>query len=117
MWRRRRGKSMLMDLPYETVAPKQRSHFHAFMQWVHGAIADARKTGSRMSFSRRVIWRTCAVSGIDEMQISDITDAMIVGVCLRRFCRWSRVVTTNRVPDDLYKDEQAVLFFTIHQSA
>ena len=26
-------------------AKKQRSHFHAFMQWVHGAIAQARKDG------------------------------------------------------------------------
>ena len=104
-----RGKSMLMDLAYAHIdVPKRRMHFHAFMQWVHSEIGEARKRGvddairpvaERLSDDLRLL---C----LDEMQISDITDAMIVGRLFEGlFAGGVTVITTsNRPPRDLYKD-------------
>lgn len=104
-----RGKSMLMDLLYDQIdVPKQRSHFHAFMQWVHSAIAEARATGVDDAIAPVAADLAGRVRflAFDEMQISDITDAMIVGRLFEAlFAAGVVVVTTsNRVPDDLYKN-------------
>ena len=104
-----RGKSMLMDLAYAQIdVPKRRQHFHAFMQWVHSEIAEARKTGVNDAI-KPVAAKLIAdirLLAFDEMQITDITDAMIVGRLFEAlFAAGVTVITTsNRPPDDLYKD-------------
>ena len=105
-----RGKSMVMDLFFSCtpIKKKRRVHFHAFMQEIHEEIFKVRKTGVRDAIEpiAKYISKTTDLLCFDELQITDITDAMIIG---RLFDRITNngvfiVATSNRPPEDLYKD-------------
>ncbi|MEO0866453.1 MAG: cell division protein ZapE, partial [Pseudomonadota bacterium] len=77
-----RGKSMLMDFFVERIdVPARRVHFHAFMQEIHAAMHAARQRGVDDAIAPVAadVAASVRLLAFDEMQITDITDAMIVG--------------------------------------
>ena len=104
------GKSMLMDLFYDcaNISGKRRVHFHAFMQEIHKKIGFERNKGLGdpiKSISSKIA-KKIQLLCFDELQILDITDAMIVGRLFEKlFDLGVTIVTTSNItPDDLYKD-------------
>ncbi len=103
-----RGKSMLMDLFCDKldIQQKRRVHFHAFMQQVHHALHEARKTGvdDALAPVADALSADLRLLALDEMQITDITDAMIVGRLFEKLMAAGVVIitTSNRAPQDLY---------------
>ncbi|MDJ0820210.1 MAG: cell division protein ZapE [Paracoccaceae bacterium] len=104
-----RGKSMLMDLFVDTLGvTARRVHFHAFMQEIQAEIHRLRSDGVEDPIKpvAKAVSDAVRLLAFDEMQITDITDAMIVGRLFQQLFDAGCVVvtTSNRVPDDLYKD-------------
>ena len=109
-----RGKSMLMDLFYDCApcAAKERTHFQAFMRDFHAEIHHRRQLpmfadeGDPIPGMADGIADTTTLLCLDELEVRDIADAMIVGRLFQKlFDRGVVVVaTSNRHPDELYKD-------------
>ena len=98
-----RGKTMLMDLFFEasTFRPKRRVHFHEFMAEVHDHIAAARKDvpGDPIPHVARALAAKARLICFDELHVTDIADAMILGRLFKRlFEEPVVVVATSNVP-------------------
>ncbi len=105
-----RGKSMLMDLAYDHLAVelKLRVHFHAFLLETHARLRDARQSeeGDPIDEVAERIADEARLLAFDEMVVNNPADAMILSRLFEKLIeRGVKIVTTsNRPPQDLYKD-------------
>ena len=105
-----RGKSMLMDLAYDSIAtaPKRRTHFAPFMLDVHQRLRAARETeeGDPVIAVAKQLAEEVRFLAFDEMMVTNSADAMIMSRLFTALIGEgvAIVTTSNRPPADLYKD-------------
>lgn len=109
------GKTWLMDMFVDSlpIRRKRRVHFNAFMLDVHARLHRMRQDGAGgagqvdplLTIASDLL-REAYVLAFDEFQVTDVGDAMIMARLFGAMFRGGLVMvaTSNRPPDDLYRD-------------
>ena len=102
-----RGKTWLMDLFYASLpVPARRRHFHRFMHEVHRELSRLKQRRAPLELVAAGIAREARVLCFDELYVTDIADAMILGGLFEGLLRRGvcLLATSNVAPQDLYRN-------------
>lgn len=102
------GKTFMMDCFYETLPfqQKMRMHFHVFMQKIHDELNKHQGEADPLQKIAMEIANKTLVICFDELFVSDIADAMLLGRLFKALFneKVTLIATSNTAPDDLYKN-------------
>ena len=102
-----RGKTFLMDSFYRCLplTRRRRVHFHHFMRDVHRELDALKGTADPLDALAGRIAKRYRLICFDEIALSDVADALIIGRLLARTLEKGVVycMTSNYHPDELYK--------------
>lgn len=103
-----RGKTWLVDLFCSSLPPRmtRRLHFNRFMREVHQQLKQLRNQAEPLELLAQRLARQTRALCLDELFVSDIADAMILGTLFEALLRQgiALVLTSNAAPEQLYKD-------------
>ncbi len=103
-----RGKTLLMDMFHASLPAGSalRLHFHRFMALIHRELARESGKADPLKHIAKRLARQYRVLCFDELQVSDIGDAMLLGRLFDALLQQGvmLIATSNLAPSDLYQD-------------
>lgn len=108
-----RGKSILINSLFELIPIKKKLyiHYHNFMSQIHKELKFYRSQQEDsktdyVAIIAKKLTQNYQFIYIDELEIKDITDAMLIGRLFEAIFKYDCIIaiTSNRHPDELYKD-------------
>lgn len=102
-----RGKTWLMDAFYRSLTvPAKRQHFHHFISWLHKRLFQLTGTENPLQVIADELAGEIKVLCFDELFVSDIGDAMLLGPLFQALFNAGVVLvaTSNQPPQDLYEN-------------